>query len=229
MLNKRDFTLSKERTTTTINGVKNNLAIRRKTIKRQFVNARHEKNALEHLITLPELSESIHIVIGGQFEPCDLIPAIRRLSHPAIISRLDISTLGFNHDNVATIARGIDQAKIKTANVVCSKYFARLEKASFEFLKNEITSRGGRVNWGQTHAKLILLEMSDGRFFTVDGSANLRSCSSIEQINITQDPELLLFHRSWLDELLTANHEQKKETNKADHIAAKVDAAAGDN
>jgi hypothetical protein len=225
MLKKRDFTLSKDRKTTTINGVKNNLAVRRKTVKRQFVNARREKNALEHLITLPNQSESVHIVIGGQFEPCDLIPAIRRLSHPAVISRLDISTLGFNHDNVATIARGIDQAKIIMANVVCSKYFARLEKASFEFLRHEITTRGGRVNWGQTHAKLILLEMSDGRFFTVDGSANLRSCNSIEQINITQDKELLLFHRSWLEELLTANHEQKKEKLKAASIATGADAA----
>ena len=229
MLKKRDFTLSKDRQKTTIDGVKNNLAVRRKTVKRQFVNALHEKNALEHLITLPEQSESIHIVIGGQFEPCDLIPAIRRLSHPAVISRLDISTLGFNHDNVATIARGIDQAKITIANVVCSKYFARLEKSSFEFLKNEITTRGGRVNWGKTHAKLILLEMSDGRFFTVDGSANLRSCSSIEQINITQDRELLLFHRSWLEEILTANHEQKNETPKGAHIATNADAADGAN
>ena len=33
---------------------------------------------------------------------------------------------------------------------------------------------------------------------------NLRSCSSIEQITMTNDAALLTFHRTWLDEIMGA-------------------------
>ena len=54
-----------------------------------------------------------------------------------------------------------------------------------------------------THAKVLLIELTDGRSFTVESSANLRSCSSIEQITMTQDAALTTFHRTWIDEILT--------------------------
>ena len=38
-----------------------------------------------------------------------------------------------------------------------------------------------------THAKVVLIETTDGRDFVVESSANLRSCSSIEQITVTHD------------------------------------------
>ena len=55
-----------------------------------------------------------------------------------------------------------------------------------------------------THAKVVLIETTDGRHFVVESSANLRSCSSIEQITVTHDGDLLAFHRQWIDELLRA-------------------------
>lgn len=53
-----------------------------------------------------------------------------------------------------------------------------------------------------THAKILLMELTDGRGFTVESSANLRSCSSIEQITMTHDAELLAFHRQWITDIM---------------------------
>jgi len=167
-----------------------------------LIDGRHEKNAVELIRELPAEGESLHFVVDGRFEPCDLIPVTRKLVAPKVIARLDISTLGFNLDNVACIANGMDQGKIGQVSLICSHYFSKAERSAFEYLQNQIGGRGGRVASLRTHAKLILMEISDGRCFTIEGSGNLRSCKSIEQFVFTNDKELLLFHRKWMDDYI---------------------------
>lgn len=184
--------------------IPDNLALRRKALKRATLDARQLQNAIEHILKLPQPGESLHFVTDGRFEPCDLIPATRKLSDPAVIKRLDVTTLGLNADNVACLANGMDQRKIEFCSVMVSHYFKSAEPTAYQNLKTEIESRGGRVNALRTHAKLILLEMTDGNHFTIEGSGNLRACRSIEQFVMTNDRELLLFHRSWLDEYINS-------------------------
>jgi hypothetical protein len=141
-----------------------NLAMRRRAMRRDFIDARHEKNAIEHILKLPASGESIHIIIDGRFHPCDIIPATRRLSHPATIKRLDITTLSYNLENVNTLCRGIDQGKIGTVLLVPSVYFAKVEKPLYEHTQAELTPRGSRAVAGYVHAKIILMEMTKRLF-----------------------------------------------------------------
>lgn len=179
-----------------------NLAIRRRAARRDFIDARHEKNAIEHILKLPATGDAIHIIIDGRFHPCDIIPATRRLSHPATIKRLDITTLSYNLENVNTLCRGIDQGKIGSVLLVPSVYFAKVEKPLYEHTQTELQQRGSRAVAGYVHAKLILMEMTNGDCFTVEGSGNLRSCKSIEQFAIINDRPLLEFHRGWIETYL---------------------------
>jgi hypothetical protein len=55
----------------------------------------------------------------------------------------------------------------------------------------------------RNHAKIILAEMVDGRCFAWESSANMRSCRNIESYVLTQDRDLLEFHRGWMQELLS--------------------------
>lgn len=192
-----------------IDGIRDDLLHRRRAARRLLIDGRHEKNAVALIRELPADGESLHFVVDGRFEPCDLIPVTRGLVKPATIVRLDVSTLGFNLDNVACIANGMDQGKIGHVSLVCSHYFAKAEKASFAHLQAEIGGRGGRVAALRTHAKLILMEISDGRHFTIEGSGNLRSCRSIEQFCFTNDRDLLLFHRGWLDDYVASCGKEK--------------------
>lgn len=181
------------------------VAMRRKAARRSLIDARHEQIAIELIMQLPADGESVHMVIDGRFQPCDFIPATRRLCHPATIKRLDVTTLGFNEDNIACIMAGMDQGKIGEVHFICSHYFAKADRGLFELAKKEIGGRGGQIHALRTHTKLILMEMSDGRHFVIEGSGNLRSCKSIEQFCLTCDRELLLFHRSWLESYVAAS------------------------
>ena len=173
---------------------------RRRAARRLMVDARHERNAVEQIIQLPAAGESLHFIVDGRYEPCDLIPATSRLSRPATIKRLEITTLGVNNDNVSVLANGMDQGKIGQCMVLVSGFFCRAHSPEFEFLRTEIEGRGGKTHAMGTHAKLILMEMTDGNWYTIEGSGNLRSCQSIEQFVMTNDRDLLLFHRGWIED-----------------------------
>lgn len=185
-----------------------NLLMITKAKRRSYVDARREINVIEHLIKLPADGETVHFIIDGRFEPADIIPATRRLSDPAIIKDLTVTTLGLNEDNVSTICRGLDAGKIGTATILVSHYFRHAERPLFEWMKAEIESRHGRVRGLRMHAKLILMEMTDGRFFTVEGSANLRSCNSVEQLTMTNGRELLEFHRNWIEDFIASSKQK---------------------
>ena len=189
-----------------IDRIKDDLLHRRRAARRLLIDARREKNALEHILTLPDAGESLHFIIDGRFEPCDLIPATRRLAHPARIKRLEITTLGFNADNIACLTAGMDQGKIENVLLVCSHYFQKADASLFALMQQEITKRGGKVYGLRTHTKLILMEMTDGRHFTIEGSGNLRACRSIEQFVFTNDRDLLLFHRHWLNDYINTTN-----------------------
>lgn len=198
-----------------VDSIPGDLVHRNKAAKRSFLDARRCKNAMEQILNLPEPGESLHFIVDGLYEPCDLIPAVRRMSDPAMIKRLDATTLGLNNDNTECISRGMDQGKILEANILVSHYFKSVDKDEYAFLKDEIeTKRGGRVNGMRTHCKIMLLEMTDGNCYTIEGSGNFRSCQSIEQFVMTNDRALLEFHRSWIEGYINSRGDGKDTTLK---------------
>jgi hypothetical protein len=69
-------------------------------------------------------------------------------------------------------------------------------------LAEALHRRGHSIAAIRCHAKILLMELTDGRHIVVESSANLRSCRNIEQFTMTDDHDLLLFHRGWMLELL---------------------------
>lgn len=184
--------------------VPDDLLFRRRAITRHLKDSRQAANAIEQIGELPLVGESLHFIVDGRFEPCDLIAATHDMSG-LDIARLSITTLGVNNDNVASIAEGMDQGWIKDCSVLISSYFYRVSSPEFEYLENEIkTKRGGRTHAMNTHAKIILMEMSDGACFTIEGSGNLRSCQSIEQFVMTNDRALYEFHNGWIEDYIVS-------------------------
>jgi hypothetical protein len=129
---------------------------------------------------------------------------VLHLAEPAPIRYLGIATLGFSKDNLDRLLAELDAGRIGEVDFLFSVYFKSNERESCERLAHELASRGHRVVACLTHAKILLLQLSDGRCFTCESSANLRSCSSIEQITMTHDAALFAFHRQWIDELMRA-------------------------
>lgn len=176
----------------------------RRTDKRVMLDARRLQNAVEHIGRLPEPGESFHLVTAKRYSLWHVIEAALHLAAPATIKYLGIATLGFSKDNLDALLRLLDAGKIGRVDFLYSVYFKSNERESCERLAHELTARGHRVVAMLTHAKILLLELSDGRALVVESSANLRSCSSIEQITIFHDRALFDFHRRWIDELMEA-------------------------
>jgi hypothetical protein len=176
----------------------------RRTDRAVMLDARRLQDAIEHIGRLPEPGEALHMVTAKRYSLWHVIQATLQLAAPAHIAYLGIATLGFSKQNLDELLAAIDAGYIGKVDFLFSVYFKSNERESCERLAHELTTRGHRVVACLTHAKVLLMQLSDGRAFVVESSANLRSCSSIEQIMLTQDRELFQFHRQWINELMEA-------------------------
>jgi hypothetical protein len=176
----------------------------RRTDKRILLDARRLANAVEHIGRLPEAGEAFHLVTAKRYSLWHIIQATLQLAAPEAIRYLGIATLGFSKSNLDDLLAELDAGHIGKCDFLFSVYFRSNERESCERLAHELGRRGHRVVACLTHAKVLAMELTDGRAFTVESSANLRSCSSIEQIVITHDAALLAFHRTWINEIMEA-------------------------
>jgi len=187
------------------------LRLIRRSEKHRTAHLLHVANAAKHLDTLPAPGETLHALMKGNFNAWDLVPAVLQLASPATILRLDVATLGFNNRNVAELAELMDAKQVGQVWFLCSCYFRDSSTAEFGFLQEHIAkARGGHVAAARSHAKIQLMELSDGRHYVIESSANLRSCHNVEQFSMFQSAEVLLFYRQWIEEFV--NHAERPKT-----------------
>lgn len=170
--------------------------------RRRFRDARKEQSAVEAIGELPGPDEALHLVISGRFALWHMVPAIHQLSGRRI-DELRIATLGFSRENVDALCAMLDAGRIRKAWLLCSHFFKGTSEQLWKHAFEQFARRPDRARFAslRTHAKLVLLKLADGRTFTIESSANLRSCKNIEQITIINSPPLYAFHSEWMNEL----------------------------
>ena len=176
----------------------------RRADKAVMLDARRLANAIEHIGALPSKGQSYHLITEKKYSMMHIIPATLHLAEPARIAYLGIVTLSFSQANLQDLLTLLDAGQIEKVDFAYSCYFKSNNKVDCQRLVDELTSRGHRVFSGLIHAKILLLLLSDGRRFVVESSANLRSCSSIEQLAIFHDGRLFDFHREWITNIMEA-------------------------
>jgi hypothetical protein len=164
-----------------------------------LLNALPATSAAATLIRLPETGESLHIISRGLWPAWDLIPQTLRLAAPATIKTLHIATLSFSKANGEQLAALVDVGAVGSVLMICSSYLSSTEKDLVCGLATALQERGQRLVSRRCHAKVIAMELSDGRCLTIESSANLRSSRNIEQFTITHDRAVLDFHRTWME------------------------------
>ena len=176
----------------------------RRTDRRVLLDARRLKDAVKHIGRLPAPGEAYHLVTAKRYSLWNVVQAVLQLAAPATIAYFGVATLGFSKQNLEELLALLDRGQIAKVDFLFSVYFKSNEKEICQRLAHELTTRGHRVVAMLTHAKIMLLELSDGPRYVVESSANLRSCASIENIMLANDTELFDFHRQWLTEVLEA-------------------------
>ena len=191
-------------------------AYRRTLTKRTMVDARQTANAVAHIGRLPAPGETIHLVCAGGYSLYHHIEAVLQIAAPVTIRYLGIATLGFSRENLERLIALLDAGTIGRLDFLYSVYFRSNEREICERLAHELTTRGQRVLSMRTHCKLLLIELGDGRdAYTIESSANLRSCKNLEQSTFTNHVGLLQFHRRWLDELFQGGSNEPQNDRRA--------------
>ena len=158
---------------------------------------------VDQLGQLPTDSEEIILLLDGRWHGWDLVAAIRELAGRPI-SQLHVATLGFNRDQTHQLAADLDAQQIGRVSMLVSEMFRDKNSAEFSELKQALTERGQQLAATRNHAKLLCLELEDGRRFACHGSLNLRRCNSVEQLAISTEPTLYGFFTSYIQQAVEA-------------------------
>ena len=180
--------------------VPDNLRHKRRVAARRFLDASKVANAAEHIGELPGKAESLHLVLKGNADFWDFVPAVRQLA--GNIDLLVVGTMGFNRRGADSLVRMLDAGEIGRCLFLCAVYWKVHDHDLFDFVATELERRGSKAAAGRNHAKIVMFEMRDGRHFVIEGSGNLRSCRNTEQLVISQDVGLFDFHHSWIARMI---------------------------
>jgi hypothetical protein len=145
------------------------------------------------LDALPTEGETVHLVLHGAVPLSAVVWHVVDQNPP---SALTISTLGFSRAFVAELIDRMRTSRITEVVLVCSNYFSRADAVEYQEARKLLAPWPCRLTDARTHAKIAVFG-----HFSLEGSANLRSCRSIENVCISNDAALADFHRKWIHQL----------------------------
>ena len=145
---------------------------------------------------LPAPGESVHIILPGNVALGDVVWTV--VDGTQLPGSLHISTLGFGRTWIHGLLARLQARQITKATICCSDYFAKADAAEFQEARELLAPWPVTLMAGRTHAKVATFGT-----ISMEGSANLRACRSIENVSITNDTNLADFHRQWISTLTT--------------------------
>jgi hypothetical protein len=170
-------------------------AHRHRPTRRRAEDHRHRGALAGQLDPLPAPGETAHLLIHGGVPLSAIIWRIIDQSPPADLA---ISTLGFNRDFVHQLIDRLRDGRITSGVVVCSNYFRKSDPTEFADAAAAMAPWPVTLTDARTHAKIFVFGP-----FCGEGSANLRSCRSLENVAVTNDENLARFHAKWIHQLAT--------------------------
>lgn len=172
---------------------------RDKKTRRGLKNLIQPANARPILELLPADDERLHCILRGDFVICDLIPLIVRARGRC--PHLRLATLGLSTANAECLRSLQKEGLVGDITLVASHYFQQVDKTTTYRRVMTILGNAAKVIVTRSHAKVFLIPTERGDWFTIEGSANLRSSDNLEQIVIFNDKETHDMHRDWMEEL----------------------------
>jgi len=173
----------------------------RKTTK---ANARYQRAALTAAELLPELpapGESVHCLMTGAYDLCQVIVAtVARLP---TLNALRIATLCFSKRNTAELLAIVQQRPGLNLTVLVSAFFKGHNKEEFETFAADIAQHpNARLAAARSHAKVVTFDAGPGDGLVFEGSANLRNNRNREQLTAIRDRPLHDWHAAWIDDMV---------------------------
>ena len=158
------------------------------------------KEAKDALPLIPAEGETLHGLMTGSYDLMHLLIVLLDKLGPC--QEMQIATLSLSARNVTEMSALLDSGKVRQLSILVSDFFRRHDKVIFIELVTAFSKRNQRVAAARSHCKIVTLALEDGRRFTLEGSANLRTNSNIEQFCLTQGVELYEWYSDWISEMV---------------------------
>lgn len=170
---------------------------------------RAARTAAELLPALPLPGETVHALMLGTFELCQVVTATAELT-PAL-THLRIATLCYSKRNVKALCALLETRPGLSLTLLVSVFFREHNKEGHELSVAELTAYPGvRVAAARTHCKVVCFDLGAGDGLVFEGSANLRGNRNREQLAATRSRDLHDFHAAWIDEMVRADDGQEE-------------------
>ena len=164
--------------------------------RRRAEDHRHRGAIAGILDPLPTAGETVHIVLPGNVPLGEVLWHIVDAGDQP--GALHVSTLGFGRAWIHGLLARLQARQITEATICCSDYVAKADAAEFQEARELLAPWPVTLVAGRTHAKVAVFHS-----VSMEGSANLRACRSIENLSVTNDTALAAFHRQWITALTT--------------------------
>jgi hypothetical protein len=169
-------------------------AHRHRPPRRRAEDHRHRGALAGVLDPLPAEGESLHLVLPGGIALGDVLWSV--VDGTRLPGALTVTTLGFGRRWIAGLIDRLRDGRITEAVVVCSNYFRKSDPTEFADAGAALAPWPCTLTDARTHAKIAVFGP-----YSMEGSANLRSCRSIENVAITHDAALAQFHAGWIQQI----------------------------
>ena len=119
-----------------------------------------------------------------------------------------ISTLSMSQDNIDSLHNLLTWGCVDNLNLIVSAYFfahERKDLVEYIYEKLDIDNRF-QLAVASSHCKTCCLETTAGEYYTIHGSANLRSSSNLEQFCIEEGKELYDFNIEYQSRIIELYH-----------------------
>jgi hypothetical protein len=163
------------------------------------------------LTRLPAEGESLHAIMTGRYDLAHVLVVLLDRIGPAEAVR--VATLSFNAKNLAELLSLLDKGKASRLTLLCSAFFKAHNTELWEEALAEFRDRGQRIAAGRSHAKIVCIDLGARGKWTVSGSANMRSNSNAEQVEITRAAGVHDFFASWIDSVVD-RHEPENDDDE---------------
>lgn len=172
--------------------------IKPRLAKRRPVRANYADELIDRITLEP--GDCNYALVSGQFVFGDFVTRLieRKNAH---VLKMHIATLSMSEENIMNLASLIQGDYIDRLDLLISAYFYAHERNNmipmiYQHLDHDNKFQLAVVS---IHAKIVLLQTEGGKYITIHGSANLRSCDNVEQVSIDVDKDLYDFNAVFLD------------------------------
>lgn len=146
--------------------------------------------------------EAVHALVTARF---DLTLALALFVERHGPAEMRVATLSFSEENLGEMTRLLDAGHLTRLTLLASTFWSNFNKDLFALSREEFSKRGQHIAAHESHAKVATIALASGGKLSVEGSANLRSNSGLEQVAVYRHAELHDFHAGWIKEQVEAH------------------------